>query len=286
MSETMGPTVSKWPFLLGDILLLGVAAGIAWQCRIGAMPYSPAYVGLIVAAVALGAWMLCRPFLREHEAAIRASEQTNLAGTLTQIRHLEGVGQQVAGAAAQLTAAGQSLSGVEEAARELTAKISQERHQFAQFLQNVNDQEKQNTRLELEKLRRGEQEGLQVIVHLLDHTYALFQAGARSGQPGLVQQLGNFRAACLDSVRRLGLVSHEAEPGSGFNPDAHETHDGQEASVGTPIAGTFACGYTFRGAPLRRIVVVTQESALLAGGAAPVAGVGGSDAEPSVPLEG
>lgn len=284
MSETMVPTVSKWPFLLGDILLLGVAAAIGWQCRAGAMPYSPAYVGLIVAAVALGAWLLCRPFLREHEAAVRAGEQTNLSGTLAQIRHLEGAGQQVAGAAAQLSAAGQSLSGVEEAARELTAKISQERAAFAHFLQNVNDQEKQATRLEVEKLRRAEQEGLQVIVHLLDHTYALFQAGARSGQPGLVQQLGNFRAASLDAVRRLGLVSHEAESGTGFNPDAHETHDGTEAVPGALISGTFACGYTFRGTPLRRIVVVTQESAQVAGGVSPVAGVGDSDPDPVLPM--
>ena len=267
MSETMGSSVPKWPFLLGDLLLLGVAAAIGWQCRSGAMPYSPAYVGLIVAAVALGAWLLCRPFLREHEAAVRAGEQTNLAGTLAQIRHLEGAGQQVAGAAAQLTAAGQSLSGFETAARELTGKIAEERLAFSQFLQNVNDQEKQATRLELEKLRRAEQEGLQVIVHLLDHTYALFQAGARSGQPGLVQQLRNFRGACLDAVRRLGLVSYEAEAGIGFNPDAHEAHDGREVPAGTPIAGTFACGYTFRGAPLRRIVVVLEEPAAAVGDA-------------------
>lgn len=274
MSEESVPTVAKWPFLLGDLLLVGVAAAIGWQLRVGAIPLSPAYVALLVGAVAVGAWFLVWPFLREHDAAVRASERTDLAGTLAQIRQLEGAGQQVAGVVAQLGAAGRSLEGVQEAARELGAKLAQERLEFSQFLQKMNDQEKQVTRLEIEKLRRGEQEGLQVIVHLLDHTYALFQAGARTGQPALVQQLGNFRAACLDSVRRLGLVAHEAEPGAVFNPQMHESHDGSEVSPGTTIAGTFACGYSFRGQPLRPVVVVTREAAQAAGGLPPVAGVG------------
>ncbi len=280
MSDVSVPTVSKWPFLLGDLLLVAVAVAISWQCHVKAIPNSPSYVGLIVAAVALGAWLLCRPFLVDHETAVRATEQTNLAGTLAQIRHLEGAGQQISGAVAQLAAAGNSFGAVEAAARELSTKLAQERLEFTQFLTTVNDQEKQVTRLEIEKLRRGEQEGLQVIVHLLDHTFALFQAGARSGQPGLMQQLGNFRSACLDAVRRLGVVAHEAEAGAAFNPEIHESHDGQEVPPGTLIAGTFACGYTFRGTPLRRMVVVTQDAAQAFGGQHPVAGVGGPNTVP------
>ena len=261
MSHVTVPKVPKWPFLLGDFLLVALALGLAWQVHTGSLHSSNTTLLGIIGSVALGAWLLCRPFLREYEAAVQSSERTDLSGTLAQIRHLEGVGQQVTSAAAQLNHASQSLGQVEEAARTLTTKISEERTQFAQFLQNFNDQEKQTLRLELDKLRRGEQEALQVLVHLLDHTFALYQAGSRSGQPALVHQLTQFRAACLDAVRRLGLAAQEAEPGIGFNPEIHQTHDGQEVPAGAPIAGTFACGYTFQGAPLRRIVVLTQEAA-------------------------
>ena len=273
MIEVPVPTVPKWPFLLGDLLLLSVAGAMAWQLRSAAVVISPAYVGILVATVAAGAWLLCRPFLREHEAAARGAEQTNLANTLTQIRQLEAVGQQLTGAATQIAAAGQSLTRVEQTAQDLANQLSIERSELGKTLQHLNTQEQQATRLEMDKLRRAEEEALQVIVHLLDHTYALHQAGARSGQPGLVQQLGNFRMACLDAVRRLGLVALEAAPGEGFDPERHQTHDGLEAPVGAPIAGTFACGYSFRAALLRPIVVVT-EAAAAAGGDSPIAGVG------------
>jgi molecular chaperone GrpE (heat shock protein) len=261
MSEVSVPTVPKWPFLLGDVLLLGVAGGLAWQTHTGAVPYTPFTVTGIVGSVAVGAWLLCRPFLREHEAAVQAGERTDLSGTLAQIRQLEGVGQMVTAAAAQIQASGLSLAQVEKTAQSLTGRIAEERTQFTQFLQNFNDQEKQTLRLETEKLRRGEKDVLLVLVHVLDHTYALFQAGARSGQPGLTQQLAQFRGACLEAVRRIGLVAQETAPGTAFDPEQHQTPDGQEAAPGSPIAGTFACGYTFQGALLRRVIVVTQEAA-------------------------
>ena len=269
MSDISVPKVPKWPFLLGDFLLVALALVLAWQTHSQSLPNSTAMIVGIVGSVALGAWLLCRPFLREYEAAVQASERSDLAGTLTQIRHLEGVGQQVSSAAAQLNHASQALGQVETVARTLTDKIAEERTQFSQFLQNFNDQEKQTLRLEVEKLRRGEQEALQVIVHLLDHTFALHQAGSRSGQPALANQLAHFRAACLDAVRRLGLAAHELEPGTGFNPEIHQPHDGQAVAVGAPLAATFACGYTFQGAPLRRIVVVTQAAAEAASRANP-----------------
>ena len=141
MSDSLVPTVPKWPFLLGDALLLGVAGFIGRQCHAGALPVTPAYVGLIVGSVGFGAWMLCRPFLREHEAAVMVSERSDLAGTLAQIRHLESAGQQVAGAVAQLNASGKQLGEVETSARELVARLAEERAQLVQFLQRTNDQE-------------------------------------------------------------------------------------------------------------------------------------------------
>ena len=41
--------------------------------------------------------------------------------------------------------------------------------------------------------RRGEGEWLQVLVRMLDHVYALHQGASRSGQPKLIEQVGNFQ---------------------------------------------------------------------------------------------
>ena len=81
----------------------------------------------------------------------------------------------------------------------------------------------------------------------------------RSGQPQLAQQLGQFRGACLDTVRRLGVVAHEARPGEDFDPKAHQTPDGQEPPAGAKVAGTLACGYTFQSQAVRRIMVAVAQ---------------------------
>ena len=55
--------------------------------------------------------------------------------------------------------------------------------QFTEFMQKMNDSEKAALRLEVEKLRRGEGEWLQVLVRILDHVFALHAAAVRSGEP-------------------------------------------------------------------------------------------------------
>jgi molecular chaperone GrpE (heat shock protein) len=81
----------------------------------------------------------------------------------------------------------------------------------------------------------------------------------RSGQQPLIQQLGQFRAACLDTVRRLGLVAHEARPGDEFDPRYHQTPDGKDPAPGAKIAGTIAAGYSYQSQPVRRILVAIQK---------------------------
>ena len=64
--------------------------------------------------------------------------------------------------------------------------------------------EKAHLRLEVEKLRRGETERLQIIIHVLDHVFALFQAAEHSGHPDLIDQLGHFQKACRKPCAALG----------------------------------------------------------------------------------
>lgn len=259
MSESSSPRLSRWPFLVGDLLLLASAAGVAWLAHSGSLEWSARVAALLVGAVGLGAWILVIPFLREHAAAVRLQEQDGLAGTLQQIQQLKNVAAQITAASAQFQSAQDSATRTNAAAGQLLAQMQAERQSFSQFLQQANDQERQAMRLELDKLHRGEQEMLQVMVLVLDHSYALLQAALRSGNQGIIQQLGHFRHACLDAVRRIGLVAVEARPGEEFNPQVHDLVEPKEVAPGTRIGRTMACGYTFRGAGLRRVIVDLAE---------------------------
>jgi len=255
MSEQEVPRAAKWPFLLGDLSLIAAGGGVAWLAHSGRIPWSLSVAGIIAATVGAGAWVLVTPFLRDQDAELRLREQDGLADTLRQVQQLEKAAASIAAGASSLQSGQQSLQRAEAAAGALVQQLATERKSFAEAIQRTQDQEKQDLRLELDKLRRGEDETIRVICHLLDHNYAVFQASQRSTQPGIAQQLAQYRAACLDAVRRLGVVAHEATPGEGFNPDFHQTLDGSTPPIDSRIAGTLACGYTVRGLAVRPIIV-------------------------------
>ena len=54
--------------------------------------------------------------------------------------------------------------------------LSTEARAFGDFLRKSNDAEKSHLRLEVDKLRRSENEWLQILVRILDHIFALHQA--------------------------------------------------------------------------------------------------------------
>ncbi len=258
MSEPSSPSVVKWPFLLADFCVLVVAAVLAWLAHTRELPWSLGLAAVIAASVAAGAWILVTPFLRDQDARLKLREQAGLADTVTQIRQVERVVSSVVAASTQIASSQVGLTQANAAAQSLVGVMHEERQAFMEFIQRRDDQERQTMRLELDKLRRGEEETLKVICHLLDHNYAVFLAGQRSGQPAVAQQLAAYRAACLDSVRRLGIVAHEATVGEGFNPDFHQTWDGQPPAAGSRISGTLACGYTIRSLPVRPIIVAVD----------------------------
>ena len=124
----------------------------------------------------------------------------------------------------------------------------------------MNDSEKAALRLEVEKLRRGESEWLQVLVRILDHVFVLHAAAVRSGQPKLVEQIANFQNACRDVARRLGLVPFSAGPDEPFNAERHQAVSGEDKPpANAAVAETVGAGYTFQGRLLRPALVRLRE---------------------------
>ncbi|MCW5559059.1 MAG: hypothetical protein KIT22_14670 [Verrucomicrobiae bacterium] len=256
MSVPEPPRIPPLPFLIGDLVLIAAAAALV---LLGHRPLETAEVLAVAALCAVGAWVMVLPFLRQHAAEVRLREQAGLADTARQIGDLQTVAESIREATARWQDIHDAARQAAETATDAADKVTAEARSFAEALGRANDQEKQAMRLEIEKLRRGGTEHLQVLVHVLDHIHALYQAAARHGNNPLTMQLGQFRGACLDAVRRIGLVSYEARPGDPFDPSAHQTPEGREPAEGARVASTIACGYSYQGQPVRRILVMLTD---------------------------
>ena len=252
MSLSEAPRTPKWPYLLADVILVATAAAVAWKA---APVWTWKEISLVGGLTGLGAWIFIQPFQKDHEAAVKLFEQVNLASAAEKLGSLDKTAQQIAAATAQWQDIQTLSNKTVNAAGDITQQIAAEAKSFSDFLARANDGEKATLRLEIEKLRRGEKDSLQVVIHLMDHCFALFQAAVSSGQPQLIQQIGNYRNACIDATRRVGILPYEAQPGEPFDADRHEVADGSEATEGATVERTIAWGYTFQGAGIRRIQV-------------------------------
>jgi molecular chaperone GrpE (heat shock protein) len=257
MTERRLPSITKWPYYVADVLLVGVALWIVNHYP-HPLPFWPATLmaGCVVAAAAIGVW----PYRLEYRTAVQFAEADGLTSAVKEIRNVQAVAEQIRLATGQWQGVQEHSGKTVAAAKEVSDRIAAEAHAFTEFMQKANDSEKATLRLEVEKLRRGQGEWLQVLVHLLDHVFALHQAGARSGQPNLEAQLARFQEACRDVVRRVGLTPFEAGPSELFDGEKHQLPEGQpQPPPETRIAQTLAAGYTYQGQLVRRSLVALQQ---------------------------
>jgi molecular chaperone GrpE (heat shock protein) len=259
MRESTGPRLAKWPFFIADIVLLAIAAGIVSQA---AKPLSAGPLIAVVICAAIGAWACVTPFLKQHEADLKFAEADKLASTVEQLNNLRGFTNQISFATAQWQVVQENSSKTVNAAKEVADRIAADAQAFTEFMLKANDAEKAHLRLQIEKLRRGEGEWVQLVVHLMDHIFALQQAAVRSGQPGVVKQLTQFQNACREVVRRVGLMPVEVKVGEPYNEKTQSLPEGHPpATEGATITQVLATGYKFQGQTVRNALVVLSKSA-------------------------
>ena len=272
MNDRPDPRLARWPalvpFLLGDAVFLGLAW---WIMEHSPHPLDLWYALALVLCVGAGAWLAVLPFLWDAKAALKVTEMETLSSTVAEIQNVQLVSTQIKSATAHWSFAQEQAQKTVEAASAIAERMHAEASSFAEFMQKANDTEKATLRLEVEKLRRAEGDWLQVLVRILDHVYALHQAGVRSGQPALIQQLGGFQAACRDVTRRIGLVPFSGALGDAFDEKLHQPADEQNAPpAGALVEETLATGFTYQGQLLRRAVVTFRAPAAPAPTAAPL----------------
>lgn len=253
MRETNNPMLAKWPFYLGDALLVGTGWWICYQTR---LPLGNWQLLIGAACVAGGALFSITPFILEYRALIRIMEAGALTTVVAQIQKLEQVGASIVGATAHWREAHEQAQKAVAAAKEIQERMTAELRTFAEFMARSNNNEKATLRLETEKLRRAENDWLEVSVRMLDHVYALHVGAVRSGQANLISQVGHFQNACRDAARRIGLTPFTAGEAEKFNPQRHQLLEGESKPGGEALVGeTIATGYTFQGQLIRPAVV-------------------------------
>ena len=258
MSDLNAPKLSKWPFFLGDGLLLGMACFISYQSKFALGHWELCFVVLSVLG---GALLGIAPFLLEYDALVKLAEAGGLTTVVSQLRTLDGIAGQISGATSQWQEVQGSAEKTANTAREIGERMTSEVKAFTEFMQRANDSERANLRLEVEKLRRAEADWLQVLVRMLDHVFALHQGALRSGQPALIEQVGNFQNACRDAARRVGLTPFAANEAEPFDAQRHQlVEDGTTPPPDAVVADTVAAGYTFQGRLIRLALVRLRET--------------------------
>jgi molecular chaperone GrpE (heat shock protein) len=258
MNDVRDWKTPKWPFLLGNALLLAFAYLIVWKSP---HPISKWEIIGCFAAAVLGSVLGIVPFLLDYRAMGKAIQVNALGAVAEKIQDLEKLAAQISSATNQWDIVQNQAEKTAAGAKQIADKMGTEVREFSEFMQKMNDSEKSALRLEVEKLHRGEAEWLHMLVRIFDHIYVLHAAASRSGQPRLAEQITHFQNACRGTVRRIGLTPFAAEPGEAFDAARHQVADSKEKPPSDAVvAETIGSGYTFQGKLLRPAVVRLREA--------------------------
>src|ERR1035437_2572 len=221
MNDLNAPKLSKWPFFLGDALLLGIACFITYQSRPTLGHWDLCFVVLCVVG---GALLSITPFLIEYDALVKVTEAGGLTTVVSQLKNIEGIAGQISGATSQWQDVQCSAEKTANAAREIGDRMTSEVKAFTEFMQRANDTEKANLRLEVDKLRRAEGDWIQVLVRMMDHVFALHHGAL---------------------PRRGGLTHCAANGADPFDAQRHQLiEEGAKAPPDAVVSDTVAAGYT------------------------------------------
>jgi molecular chaperone GrpE (heat shock protein) len=251
MNDAANWKVPKWIFLIGDAGLM--IFGYFFVLR---SPVPIHHWEIAAGCVAVGAILGAIPFILDYRAMGRALEVNALGAVAEKIQNLEKLAAQISSATKEWTNAQVQAEKTSTVAKEIADRMAEEIRLFSEFMEKMNDSEKATLRLEVEKLRRGELEWLQVLVNILDHIFALHAAAVRSGDAKFAAPITTFQNACRDTARRLGLTPFAAEPNEPFDAERHQVAGSKETPpAGAVVAETMGSGYTFQGRLLRPALV-------------------------------
>ena len=215
--------------------------------------------------MALGAVLGVIPFILDYRAMGKALEVNALGAVAEKIQNLEKLAAQISSATNQWATAEESIRGQAEkttlAAKAIADRMTTEVIEFSDFMKKMNDSEKATLKLEVEKLRRGEVEWLQVLVTILDHVFAL-HTGRRAFRRREVGRAHHEFPECLSRCgpppRARAVCRRGGRTVQCRTPSGRWT--ARKPPAGAVVAETIGSGYTFQGQPLRPALVRLRDA--------------------------
>ncbi len=150
------PPVKRWPFLLGDALLLAVAFG-----AVAAGGQSPLETGTIIVVAAcalLGVGLFVTPFLLEYDARVRLAEASVRDQLDHQAKRLTQVAEQLSHAISRSQSTEEQAGQVLGTLEELSEKLASQSDDLAQSLARASDREVNELKAEVERLARDREQ--------------------------------------------------------------------------------------------------------------------------------
>ena len=121
MSGATNWKIPKWPFLLGDVLLLGFAFFIIWQSP-RPIPQWEIIAGLISAAA--GALLGVVPFVLDYRAVLRLVEANAIGEVAGKIQELEGLATRIGAATNEWTHVQTQAEKISTGADEIASRMA------------------------------------------------------------------------------------------------------------------------------------------------------------------
>src|ERR1700759_458573 len=149
MSNQTEINLPKWPFLVGDAVLLGLGYLIFLHVH---TPLGHWEMGLFALIGILGAALAVVPYLLEYRTAVKFVQTGALVSAMPQPENLDQLGTQIATATAQWQGVQEHSAGTIKAAKEISEQMAIETASFMEFMKKADDSERANLRLELEEL--------------------------------------------------------------------------------------------------------------------------------------
>ncbi|HEX9783793.1 MAG TPA: hypothetical protein VGA56_13800 [Opitutaceae bacterium] len=145
------PPVNRWPFILGDLLLLAVACGVV---AVDKSPPGLTTIIIVCVCVLAGVGLWIAPYMMQFEAAVRLAEASARDQLEAQGRRLVQAAEQLSNAVSRSQSteeqAGQALGTLEEVAEKLAAQADD----FAQALARSSEREIAELKTQIERLAR------------------------------------------------------------------------------------------------------------------------------------
>jgi molecular chaperone GrpE (heat shock protein) len=249
MTVSKDKRIAKAPFIIGDLLLLGMAGWIIME--VGGLP-DGYKLFTVVGAIAVGMFFSTLPFLLEYRAELKREEISEFHSVAEQLQILIQLETHIRQATGQWQSIQDHCLSTVQNASQVSQEMTQESQRLAEVMKSMDVAEKEHLRVEAEKLRRNERDWIQAVVRMLDHVFALHKAAVQSAQPKLIQQITHFQHAVNDVMRRMGLLQHEAEMGASYNTELHQVLNDEDKQYSAPVvAETLAPGFTFQGRAVR-----------------------------------